>query len=157
MCSFHESAVVGTYIFGFVLPNLISVAIFVENRAFLNFGGVGYVGSLRSSCPSTLQNPTSLWMMSYERQWPIVCKIIVRCVSFYFMKPLPLPCQKYGKKWLKWGLCAFLSLLLIWYAKSVHSSQLANIFKSLVLLNVVSDGPIIEKLVSSECFSSRCI
>ena len=32
MWSFHGSAVVGTYIFGFVLPNLVSVAIFVENR-----------------------------------------------------------------------------------------------------------------------------
>ena len=42
---------------------------------FLNFGGVG--------------QPTSLWMMSYERQWSIVCKIIVCFVSFYFMKPLP--------------------------------------------------------------------
>ena len=30
-----------TYIFGFVVPNLVSVAIFVENRTFFNFGGVG--------------------------------------------------------------------------------------------------------------------
>ena len=41
MWSFHGSEVVWTYIFGFVIPNLVSVAIFVENRAFLNFGGVG--------------------------------------------------------------------------------------------------------------------
>ena len=32
------------YIFGFVVPNLVTVAIFVENRAFFNFGGVGCVG-----------------------------------------------------------------------------------------------------------------
>ena len=31
----------GTYIFGFVVPNLVSVAIFVENRTLFNFGGVG--------------------------------------------------------------------------------------------------------------------
>ena len=63
-------AVVGTYIFGFVVPNLVSVAIFVENRAFFNFGAVGCVGSARSSHPSTLHNT-------------IVCKIIVRCVSLF--------------------------------------------------------------------------
>ena len=41
MWSFHVLAVVGTYIFGFVVPNLVSIAIFVENRIFFNFGGVG--------------------------------------------------------------------------------------------------------------------
>ena len=33
MWSFHGSAVVGTYIFGFVVPNLVLVAVFIENRA----------------------------------------------------------------------------------------------------------------------------
>ena len=33
MWSFHGSAVVGTYNFGFDVPNLVSVSVFVENRA----------------------------------------------------------------------------------------------------------------------------
>ena len=41
MWSFHGSAVVGTYTFGFVVPNFVLVPIFVENLTFLNFSGVG--------------------------------------------------------------------------------------------------------------------
>ena len=40
MCSFQESAGIGTSIFLFHAPHLVLVPIFVENRTFLNFGGV---------------------------------------------------------------------------------------------------------------------
>ena len=44
MSSLHWLSVVGTYIFGFVIPNLVSGAIFVENRTFFNFRGMGVRG-----------------------------------------------------------------------------------------------------------------
>ena len=75
---------------------IVLVSIFIENWTFLNFSGVW------RGCGCSMGRPLSghtfsdlLYrilsrMMSYERQWLIV--------SFYFMTPLPLPCQKYGKK-----------------------------------------------------------
>ena len=41
MWSFHGSVVVGTSIFLFLATNIFLVPIFVENRTFLTFSGVG--------------------------------------------------------------------------------------------------------------------
>ena len=55
MWSFRGSAVIRTSIFLFLAPNIVLVPIFVENRTFLNFGGVGHGCSRskgqRSSAP----------------------------------------------------------------------------------------------------------
>ena len=42
MWSFQGSSVVGVFVFVFLTPSLIYVPIFVGNRAFHNFGGVGH-------------------------------------------------------------------------------------------------------------------
>ena len=136
MWSFHGSAVVGTSIFLFLTPNIVLVPIFVENGTFLNFSVVGR-GCGRSTGRqlsghtfSDLSYRIQSRMMSYERQWLIFCKLIVCCVSFHFMKPLPLPCQKYAKKKrLKWGLCAFLSLLLLLLSVLSYSVEVKRKFK----------------------------
>ena len=42
MQSFQGSSFVGAFVFLFLTPSLIYVLIFIENRTFLNFGGVGH-------------------------------------------------------------------------------------------------------------------
>ena len=77
----QDSSVVGSFVFVFLTPSLIYVPIFVDNRAFFNFGGVGLVGVVVGRRDRHFRFPHTEFSLGTNFRWK----------PSIFLEPLP--CQ----------------------------------------------------------------
>ena len=81
MWSFQRSVVIGTSISLFLAPNIVLVSIFVENRTFLNFDGVGHgCGRSKGQRPSgPVISFSSHQILSWYRFWLETEHFLILC------------------------------------------------------------------------------